>query len=233
MAAYVNFEIGGVARYPTADGRSLEVAGNELRGEISLRFEFRDPGDDLPTDVVACDFRTADRDGRLWQTTSRFTTKLFLVHMYDFSALRHMDLFTTKRADEDWPKPFNAALLLKDARFGTDDRFYRTLLVNGEQWQVQLKYTVLRFDVAAYQPPPELSMLGKLAIRIRSGSFYLEGDPVPAIGYYMSFRHLLLANTAVFDEEDGRWLDAPIPMPLVFEPTEGSGSVQAGVRAVG
>ena len=66
------------------------MSGDELAGELSLRFEFRDPEEMLPRDTgIACDFCIADRNGRVWQTTSRFTTELFVVHMYDFSALKN------------------------------------------------------------------------------------------------------------------------------------------------
>ena len=232
MAARLKFEIAGVTRYPTADGRFLEVSGGKLDGELSLRFEFRDPEKMLPRDAVACDFRTADRDGGIWQMTSRFTTELFVVHMYDFSALRHMDLFTPKRADEQWVKAFEAGMLLEDARFGTDDRFYRTLLVNGKRRQVQFKYTVLHFDVAVNQPT-EGSYLTDLAVRIRRESFWVEGETLPEMGFFLSCRHLLRCNTGVFDPERGFWVDAPIPMPLVFEPTGASGPAQPGVQAVG
>ncbi len=67
VAARVKFEIPGVARYPTVDGRSLEVSGDELDGELALRFEFRDPETMLPRDAVACDVsvrRTPCRSGR-------------------------------------------------------------------------------------------------------------------------------------------------------------------------
>ncbi len=168
----------------------------------------------------------------MWQATSRFTTELFVVHLYDFSALRHMDLFTAKRANEEWASAFEAALLLEDARFGTDDRFYRTLLVNGKRRQVQFEYTVLHFDVAVNQGP-QASYLTDLAVRIRRGSFWEEGSALPEMGFFLSCRHLLRGNTGMYDPARGFWVDAPIPMPLVFEPSGASAPAQAGVRAVG
>jgi hypothetical protein len=231
VVVHVKFDIAGVMRYPTADGRSLEVSGDELAGELSLRFEFRDPEEMLPRDAIACDFCIADRNGRVWQTTSRFTTELFVVHMYDFSALGHMNLFTTKKAGEPWVKAFEASPLLEDARFGTDDRFYRTLLVNRKQLRVQFKYTVLQFDVGVNQYS-DGSYQSDLAVRLRRGSFWEEGVTLPEMGFYLSCKHLLRGNTGVFDPGRGRWVNAPLPMPLVFEPTSASGVAQAGVRLV-
>jgi hypothetical protein len=222
-----------VARYPTADGRSLEVSGDDLAGELSLRFEFRDPETMLPRDAVACDFRTADRDGRVWQTTARFTTELFVAHLYDFAAVPHgMDVFTATRADERWAKAFESGPLLEDARFGTDDRFYRPLWVNGKRRRVQFKYTVLHFDVAVNQYEG-WSYLTDLAVRIRRGSFWYEGSTLPDLGFFLSCRHLLRVNTGVFSSERGRWVDAPLPMPLVFAPTDASGVPQSGVQVAG
>lgn len=54
-----------MTRHPTSDGRSLELSPGELRGVMSLGFAYRDPVEQ-PTDVIPCEFRTADRDGRLW-----------------------------------------------------------------------------------------------------------------------------------------------------------------------
>jgi hypothetical protein len=232
VLARVRFDIAGTTRYPTADGRLLEVSGETLDGELALRFEFRDPEKMLPRDALACDFRVADREGRVWQTTSRFTTKLFVVHMYDFSSLRHMNLFTAKKAEEQWVKAFENGPVLEDARFGTDDRFYRTLLVNRKQVEVKFKYTVLHFDVAVNQYP-EGSYLTDLAIRICRGSFWDEGSTLPEMGFYLSCEHLLRSNTGVLNPERNFWVDAPIPMPLVFAPTGGAATAQPGVRVVG
>jgi hypothetical protein len=104
--------------------------------------------------------------------------------------------------------------------------------VDGRRRVVTLKRVTLRFDVAANNVTG--SFLTDLAVRIRRAGFWdPEGSPLPELGFHLSCGHLLRANTAVPDPASGWWVDAPLPMPLVFVPTDASGPPQPGVRAVG
>jgi hypothetical protein len=166
----VAFETGGTTFYPTDDGRRLEISEGQIIGNISLRFEWRNPSEDLLTDALACDFRTADADGRVWRVTSRFTTELFVAHMLDISAMTGTGLFHP-HADRGYQRAFKECLLLRDARFSSDDRFYRTLLIQQKPVDIQFRYTTIRFDVALlqmYLAP----LLAKVAVRIRPGSLW-------------------------------------------------------------
>src|SRR6476646_3221350 len=155
MAARVRFEVGGTTRYP---------------------------GPDYPRDAVACDFRVADRDGRVWRTTSTFTAELFVTHLYDFGAIGGPAVFTARRAPETWVRALAESPLLED----------------GKRRMVTLKRVTLQFDVAANNVTG--SFLTDLAVRVRRAGFWdPEGSPLPELGFHLSCRHLLRANTAVPD----------------------------------
>ena len=129
--AKVAFETGKCS-YPTTDKRRLQMRSGFVTGEMSFRFEYRRPGDDMATDVIACDFRFPDRDGRVWSTTTRFTAELFITHLFDASMLQSMNLLTPADGDSEFSGAFEACPLLSGVRYSSDDRFYRTLLV-GER----------------------------------------------------------------------------------------------------
>ena len=59
-------------------------------------------------------------------------------------------------------------------------------------------------------------------------SFWEEGVTLPEMGFYLSCKHLLRGNTGVFDPGRGRWVNAPLPMPLVFGPASASGCSTGG-----
>lgn len=240
MGAGVQFTTWGVARYPTADGRALEVSAGELRGVMSLRYEYRDPGEQ-PTDAVACEFRTADRDGRLWAATSRFTTRLFVTHMFDLAQDGEMDLFRLlpegrgfrDRYKSNTLDRYRAAFrdhpLLADARFFSDDRGYRRLVVAGRLVRVKFKYLHLKLDVAGGGAD---AFVESLAVRVANHCFWDE-DRDNALGpmaFDIRAVHFLRNNTAVWDAERERWRDAPLPQPLVFSRVEGEGLPQENVR---
>ncbi len=224
------FETWGHCRYPTTDGRWLEIGPESLAGTLSLRYQFRDPADMLPTDAIACDFQTTDDEGRIWTTTSRFTTEVFITHMFDFSLRKSMNLFWPRKAEKEYKNAFKTRLLLRKANFSSDDRFYRTLLIEDQLIRTKFKYTRITFDVAVVQT--KHPYLTKLAIKVRAGSLLDEEEieDVGEFGYYMSCLHLLQHNTGVFNEERGRWGDSPVPMPLVFDTKGKRGTLQANVR---
>jgi hypothetical protein len=221
--------MGGVAHFPTSDGRRLEVKAGSLSGEVALRFEFRDPEEMLPTDAIACTFRTTDRFGKVWSTTARFTAWLFVERMFDVTNLRVMSLFRPRKAEPHYRRAFQRSALLRDARVSSDDRFYRTLLVGKAVIATQFKYTVIHLDVAAVRRSRS-PYLKELAIKIRRGSLLdEEAWDIGELGYYMNAAYLL-TNTAVFDPEMGGWRDNPLPMPLTFSPTGNAGKPQANVQ---
>jgi hypothetical protein len=222
----------------------MEVAAGELVGEFGLRFELRDTEEMLPVDALACDFRVVDNEGRSWGTTSRFTTRVFLTHMFDFSAPWHMNLFRPEEADKEYTRAFVDLPFLQDARFSSDDRFYRILLVGRRQISISFHYTCVRFDVAGVLDH-EGKYLDKLAVKVRAGSFWdwespgeeedeedEEDEDVGELGYYMEVVHLLRNNTGAFDAERGFWVDNPMPAPLVFVPGRRKGVPQQNVRVV-
>jgi hypothetical protein len=228
------FETWGITRFPVSDGRSLEVSAGTLAGEMSLGFEFRDPEKMLPTDAIACDFRTTDHQGQVWSTISRFTTRLFITHMFDLSHHQHMNLFRPEEAGEEYQRAFERTLLLADARFSCDDRFHRTLLVGDRLIVTQFKYTAIHFDVAVVQDDSDPSYLTEFAVRIHAESLWDEdAEDIGELGYYMSCLHALRNNTGLYDPHWKGWRDSPLPMPLVFTPTAASGTPQENVRVVG
>jgi hypothetical protein len=228
----VAFETWGTTHYPTNDGRQLEITEGVLSGEMKLGFEFRDPEKSLPTDALACEFRTADREGQRWATTSRFTTAVFITHMFDFSASRHMNLFRPGKADDQYKRAFKRSVLLRKARCSRDDRFYRTLLIDDELITTKFKYTRITFDVAAVEDPNGFST--ELAVKVHKGSLVDEEEieEIGDLGYYVACQHLLRHNTGVFDPLRKYWRDSPLPMPLVFTPTGKRGVCQENVRVV-
>ncbi|MBL8794825.1 MAG: hypothetical protein JNM56_13030, partial [Planctomycetia bacterium] len=182
----VAWETWGTAHYPTTDGRSLEITEGLLAGDLELRLEFRDPEKMQPTDALACEFHTADREGRVWTTTARFTAGIFITHMFDFGASRHMNLFRPRDADEDYRRAFKQAVVLRRVRCSRDDRFYRTLLIGDQLVTTKFKYTRLTFDVAAIEDPNGHAT--QLAVKVRKGSLLDEDEieDVGELGYYLS-----------------------------------------------
>lgn len=228
----VAFETWGTTHHPTSDGRQLEITEGVLSGEMQLGFEFRDPEKSLPTDALACEFRTTDREGQVWATTSRFTTAVFLTHMFEFSAGRHMNLFRPRNGDDEYQQAFKRSVLLRKARCSRDDRFYRTLLVDDELITTKFKYTRITFDVAVVNDPSGHST--KLAVKIHKGSLLDEEEieDIGELGYYVECQHLLRHNTGVLDPPRKYWRDSPLPLPLVFAPVAKRGLRQENVRVV-
>ncbi len=46
-------------------------------------------------------------------------------------------LFNPHNAEAEYKQAFNECLLLRDARFSSDDRFYRTLVIGGKPVDLQ------------------------------------------------------------------------------------------------
>lgn len=227
----VAFESSSDAEYLTADGRSLCLGDKMVVGQLDLRFEHRSATDKMPTDVVACDLSLADARGAVWKATSRCTTEVFMRYVHDFSAIQGR-CFGTDYAPEEFASAI-AKPVLDDARFSSDDRFYRQLLIDGKVYDTKFYYTTVHFDVgmAHYERVPTLA---NLAVRVRNNSLMNaeedgEFDAIIEFGYMMEWHYLLLSNTAAYSPSYGRWRDVALPMPLVFSPTGETGDPQPGV----
>jgi hypothetical protein len=233
LAARVAFETYGPILYPTPGGRRLRIGTGVVSGDMSFVFHFRDASEDLPLDVVACEFRLADKDGRVWSTTSRFTSALFVTHMFDASASEPMNLFRPNEADDEYRAAFDSHAALSAIRFSSDDRFVRTIAVGDRMIPVQFKYTTIVFDLAIVQDDDELPLLTKLAVKIRSGSLFdTDGQDLGDLGYYMSCSHPLRNNTAASEDGERPWGDNSIPEPMTFTPTELSAAPNEDVEIV-
>jgi len=232
-AARIAFETYGPVLYPTLGGRHLRIGTGLVSGEMSFVFHFRDASEDLPHDVVACELRLADKDGRVWSTISRFTSALFVTNMFDASASEPMNLFQPDEADAEYRAAFDSHPALSDIRFSSDDRFVRTIVVGDRMIPVQFKYTTIVFDLAIVQDDDELPLLTKLAVKIRSGSLFdTDGQDLGELGFYMSCTHPLRSNTAASEDGERPWNDNSIPAPMTFTPTELSTAPNEDVEIV-
>lgn len=207
--------------HPTVDGRQLRFAWEHWRDKLHYRFElgfaYRDPDDELPTDAIECRFWLADADGRVWTTRSRFTAKLFVSNLVSFASTSLPTYLAD--LDEEVAALFDNALLLEGARYSSDDRFYRQLVLRDEVVNVQFHYTCMTFDVAF----AEEAMIGvTLWVRLRENSLFVDGDSIPTICFTMNPHRLWSANLGLPCEEDGHvyWEDSFLPVPLVFELTD-------------
>jgi hypothetical protein len=223
-------------RYPVSDGQVLEIGPGEVAAQLELRYEHRSPSDDLPTDVLACDFRLADRDGRVWGTTARFTARLFADALFEVSAADpERGLFRPSLAGRDYSRAFEDCPLLRQVRFSSDDRMYRSLWVGGQEIKTQYRYTTLVFDVAG-ACGPEAVRGRRLAVRVLDGCLYTEVHgcyrSVGELGYYLNCAGLWRHNTAVFSDEDEGWEHPWQPLPLSFTSSGGRGKRQESVKVL-
>jgi hypothetical protein len=220
-------------RIPTTDGRFLELREGELCGDLSLRVDPRDvtPNDLSPRDGVTCEFRFADSESRVWLATTRFTTELFIARMFDFTASWPLGVFPPSEADPEFTRAFETGLLLTGARFGSDDRCYRALVMGNRVAPTKFKYTLITLDVALPAKYPSY----ELAVAVRVGEYSLwdadeEGFFEP-FGYYVACHHLLCQNEAVYDPAKRFWFEGLFPAPFAVAPTEEVGQPQENVRA--
>jgi uncharacterized protein YfeS len=224
VPAVVAIEGSGVG-FPAEGGRVLTLGRGEILGEVRLRFDPRDESNDLPTDIVAAEFRTADSEGRVWSLTAHSTAEVFLTHMVDLSSISWVGPFPKKgRA------AFQKDLLLEDIRFSSDDRFYRIFPVGKKTFDVQFKYTTLVFDVAIDRgDDPEDPHLTRLLVRLNEGSLLdINAKVLGDLVFSMDWRHLFRHNTLARDS--GRLRESPFPLPLTFRPTDERAAPQTSVR---
>jgi hypothetical protein len=244
VGAGVWFDTWGSTRHPTSDGRALEVTTGQVQGVMAFRFEGRDSAEQ-PIDAIACEFRLADREGQVWATTSQFTTRVFVTHMFDLAQGGEMDLFrllpegrrykdvAKNNALEGYRQAFRTNVLLSDARFFSDDRGYRHLPVAGRLVRIKFKYLHLSFDVAT--SAGEGDKTDWFSVRIAPQCFWDDDreNTLGPLAFDIRCVHFLHHNTAVWDAVDERWRDNPLPLPLMFSPTGEEGKPQENVLVVG
>ena len=124
------FEADG-SKHPADDSECSQINSRGIIGSLSLSFDPRDSSDDLPNDVISSDFRLADSVGEVWSMQSRFTSKIFVIHMIDLSS-SEPDLFPITSADDKFKEAYQKARMPEDVRFSYDDRFYRRLLLGND-----------------------------------------------------------------------------------------------------
>lgn len=216
----------GTITYPTSDGRSIQFIlddEDELRYEFELSFHYRNTSGDLPIDVIEHRIWIPDANGKLWTTATRFTSEIFVQHLYNFASASAPYYF--KQMDENARQMFEDNLILEDIHYSDDDRIYRKLLLGDEVVEVKFHYTVMTFDVAVLEDQlfksRGIPTSTSLAVRLRKDSLYDEnGDPLPDIKFEIDPEVFFLHNTALFNEEEEYWTDSQLPIPLVFEPTD-------------
>ena len=216
----------GTITYPTSDGRSIQFVlddGYKLQYDFELSFHYRDTSGDLPTDVLEHRIWVPDANGQVWTTATRFTSELFIQHLYNFASALAPYYF--EQTDESLQQMFEDNLILEEIHYGDDDRIYRKLLLGDELVTVKFHYTVMTFDVAFIEDQlcksKGLPMSTSLAVRLREDSLYDDrGDPLPAIKFEIEPEVLLKHNTALFNHKEEYWTDSQLPIPLVFEPTD-------------
>lgn len=218
---------GSGAGYPAEGGRILTLGPGPVRGEVRLSFDPREESNDLPTDVIAAEFRTADAEGRVWSLTAHSTAEIFLIHMVDLSSTSWLSPFPKKAR-----AAFRKNLLLEDIRYSSDDRFYRLFPVGKKPVEVQFEYTTLVFDVAVdrgddeHEEDPELT---RLWVRLNEGSLLdKNANVVGDLTFSMDWRYLFRHNTLLCDS--GRLHELALPLPLIFRSTEARAAPQETVR---
>jgi len=182
-------------------------------------------------DVLAATYRIADNTGRLWSLTTSFTAEALITFMDDRSSTAG-GLFYMKSAKADVVEAFRSKLLVEDARFSSDDRFYRCIYVGNDKLQVQFHYTTIRCDIAAIEDTSECPVCSQLIVRVKEGSLCVEGESIKDLGYYLSIHHLLRLNTAVYSEDYSCWKDSPIALPVYFEESGGMAKAQECVSVM-
>jgi hypothetical protein len=237
MRTRVGFESNKAAKYATSDGRLLEMGDGIVIASFDIRFESRSETDEMPTDVIACDLWVADIDGRIWRTTSRFTTEIFIRHILDVSST-WATCFSLGRAPASFTRAIDSNRVLDDARYSSDDRCFRMLVIDKIIVNTQFYYTTAHMDVGIVPDDnEECPLLVNCAVRFRSNSFLLCSGPemeqvgaVDEFGFFMHWNYPLLSNTAIYSPEYNRYHDITIPMPLIFTATDESGEPQSLVR---
>lgn len=225
--------------HPTTDGRTLrlERAGRAFPA-YTFEFSVHRPPDSGwgPLDIIEHRTWIADAEGTVWTAASRFTAA-WLVEQLALSAFENFRAPHPYESEPALHAAFRNALLLEGVQYGSDDRLYRSLVIEGRWMQCIFKYTTLVFDVAAQTDAPDGL---RLLARLREGCLNCfpspdaeERVPLPAVVFELDHpSSLITRNTAVQDPEEGDWNDSPLVLPIRWERTSAGATPQAGVRVV-
>jgi hypothetical protein len=225
--------------HPTADGRRLRL---ERAGKAFPTYSFElslhrppEAGWD-PLDVIEHRAWIADAEGIVWTAASRFTSA-WLVEQMGMAAFENFRAPRPYDAEPALHPLFRDALLLDGVRYGSDDRLYRSMVIEGRRMQCIFKYTTLTFDVAAQTDAADgLRMFA----RLREGSLQCfpsqdaeERVPLPAVVFDLDHPSVLITrNTAVQGPGEGEWNDSPLVLPIRWERASAVAPPQPGVRIV-
>lgn len=220
--------------HPTADGRTLrlEDSGTSYTFELSVHRP-PDAGWD-PLDIVEHRAWVADADGSVWTAASRFTSA-WLVEQLALAAFENTRAPRPYQSEPALHAAFRDALLLQDVQYGSDDRLYRSMVIEGRRMQCIFKYTTLSFDVAVLPDAPGGL---RLFARLREGWMCNPPDdeeriPLPALVFELDHPSALITrNTAVQGPAQGEWNDSPLVLPIRWERTADRAAPQPGVRVV-
>lgn len=236
MKLTTELRLPAAVEHPTADGRTLRMA---RAGRTFPRYAFElslhqppDTGGDV-RDVIEHRAWIADAEGAVWSAASRFTSAWLVEQLAgavfeNFRALGEYDL------QPELHPAFDQALLLRDVRYASDDRLYRSLVLEGRWIQCIFKYTTLRFDVAADVEGPDGL---RLYARLQADCLDCFPSPdaeerirLPALVFELDHPSVLITrNTAVQGPAPGEWNDSPLALPVRWERVGSGAPPQPGV----
>jgi hypothetical protein len=223
--------------HPTADGGTLrlERVANAFPAYTFELSAHRPPAvGPEPRDLIEHRAWIADADGTVWTAASRFTSA-WLVEQLALAAFDNVRAPRPYDAEPALHAAFRHALLLDGVQYGSDDRLYRSMVIEGRRMQCIFKYTTLSFDVAAQTDAPDGL---RLFARLREGWECNARDdeervPLPALVYELDPpSSLITRNTAVQGPAPGEWNDSPLILPVRWERTADRAAPQPGVRVV-
>ncbi len=209
-------------RWPTASNQSL-LLGSGPYASASYAYELTRLAcdtDDLPVDGIELRIWVPDAEGRLWTAVTRFSAK-YLVEELAFA--NFSGRFTVfDEASDELRALFDSPLLLEGVAYSSDDRFYRSFLIRGEQVQAIFKYSTLTFDVAVKDAgTPFQAWYG----RLRQGGDFDADRPLSEIRHTESLPGLLFEMSG-----PGRMLDSMFPQLATLDLTDELGEPQETVR---
>src|SRR5262245_14551482 len=185
-------------------------------------------------EVLCCQVRLAEADGRLWQSDSYFSPNVFMRHWLDLS--RPEPPVWEDAAPEEWRAATRTTALLKEIEDSFDHRAVRVFHIGEMACYLHFKYLGVLYDL--YRLDEE-----RLLVRVRDpfGSMNPlplcdeQGEPIPPprrgkedVGededegidydhyppslYPLDIRRLLFQNFQRGEQED--WWDSEVPLPI-------------------
>lgn len=239
MKLTTELRLPAAVEHPTADGRTLRLAP---AGRTFPRYAFelsvhrpQDTGGDV-RDVIEHRAWIADAEGTVWSAASRFTSA-WLVEQLGMAAFENFRELAYYERQPQLQSAFGHAPLLRDVRYASDDRLYRSLVLEGRWMQCIFKYTTLMFDVAADAEGPD-----GLRLYARLQGDCLDCFPSPdakersrlaALVFELDHPSVLITrNTAVQGPAPGEWNDSPLILPIRWERVGTGAPPQPGVVVV-